>query len=537
MPLSFTLGRAFFVEAGQATAVTAFLFHADASNRLSRRGHVVAMGLWGALGLLFKVSFPAYVIIPALVLWLFPWNLARRRLLVIAAGGTAVAVLALVPALWLWYWRNWREVLRFAVSTGYGEISKDYGVPLRNYFDSVFFHGISPWVLGILVALGLSALVRRSTPALHGRAAFLACWVLPPVGALLAATNKDFRYIAPLLPGVALTLASLLEPLLVRGPRVRAAVACLAAFPPIAIFADCSLGGPFASLAFDAPGYHLWYEGPPDPARWPHKEVLESIARAEGQPRPTMLFLNIDTSVLNQNTFLAVAAAVRSPVVAGQVNQGSEPMAVASALTADYLLTGPEAAAPADWLNRRNATLNRALHAGELPFSLVGSFPTPEGWSLELYGRQCPSTPITPSDSPIARFEEDLSLIAVETQSIPNGKIVRTRWTVASPLTRAYKMFVHLTDAAGRTVSGLDHSVCGAMEPMSAWKPGFIYRDEFVVPQDVLAGPVGVRLGFFDPAGGPRLQVRSFGESFVTDEGGSRLVIRRLGPASVSAQQ
>jgi len=71
------------------------------------------------------------------------------------------------------------------------------------------------------------------------------------------------------------------------------------------------------------------------------------------------------------------------------------------------------------------------------------------------------------------------------------------------------RVFVHITNSAGETVYQQDHWPQAGRFPTSRWKPGDIVRERYVLalPGSLPAGKYQIRLGWFDPVGGPRLPV------------------------------
>jgi hypothetical protein len=82
-------------------------------------------------------------------------------------------------------------------------------------------------------------------------------------------------------------------------------------------------------------------------------------------------------------------------------------------------------------------------------------------------------------------------------------------WKCLKKLSADLRMFVHITDEAGRTIAQQDHGLQGGLFPTSKWAAGDIIRDRYVLvlPGSLPAGKYQIRVGWFDPSRGPRLPI------------------------------
>jgi hypothetical protein len=71
------------------------------------------------------------------------------------------------------------------------------------------------------------------------------------------------------------------------------------------------------------------------------------------------------------------------------------------------------------------------------------------------------------------------------------------------------RVFVQITDYAGRTVAQQDHWPQGGLFPTSKWAVGDIIRERYVLvlPGSLAAGKYQIRVGWLDPSRGPRLPI------------------------------
>ena len=87
-------------------------------------------------------------------------------------------------------------------------------------------------------------------------------------------------------------------------------------------------------------------------------------------------------------------------------------------------------------------------------------------------------------------------------------------WQAQVPLAQDYSVFVHVDDAAGRTVVQADAGVTGGLFPMYEWEPGDLIVDRRAValPTDLPAGWYRLNVGLYEPPAGDRLPVLSGGD-------------------------
>lgn len=100
-----------------------------------------------------------------------------------------------------------------------------------------------------------------------------------------------------------------------------------------------------------------------------------------------------------------------------------------------------------------------------------------------------PVTPTLSADVPVlARFGDEIDLLAVE-QVAPTGDTssialpLRFTWQARQPPRVDYTLYLHLLDAQGRYVAGIDEKLTLGEYPSSLWPPGEVVTD--VHPSDI----------------------------------------------------
>lgn len=531
MPLSFSMGRALLVEASLALAVVAFLFHAASSEGLRRPVHVAALVLWGAMGLLVKVSFPAYVVVAALALSALPRVAGRGAWARWSATWAGVALAASGLAGWAWYADNWRTVLEYTRSVSGGALAAQYAVPVRDYLVAFVLHAISPWNLLAGAALALTLAAKRVAGVRWTTIGLALAWILPPALVLGSSSARYIRYLAPVLPGIALGLAALAEPWLGGARRRALLVAGMLTAPPVAYFVVGTLPSPLSSEVrgwVTAPwlGANVTsHEAPPDRRPWPNAEIVAAAQRAAG-PGPVVLRLNVDLPELNHNNLKVEALLQRVEVIPAQIDQGSPERALATAFDGDLLLVQVGGVVAADFLNVQRDLVAREAASGRQPYREVARFELPDARTVALLERRCEASADGPAEVPLATLARGLELVALEVaRPAPGLATVRTRYRVASGSHPALAAVIELVDATGRSLGSGEHPLC--RRPRGPWPAGALVEDTFFLPGWALTPGVRLRLGLRDLLTGASIPVERAAPGLAV--AGGRLDVGRLG--------
>jgi hypothetical protein len=80
-------------------------------------------------------------------------------------------------------------------------------------------------------------------------------------------------------------------------------------------------------------------------------------------------------------------------------------------------------------------------------------------------------------------------------------------WQVTAPLDADYTVFLHMRDAADRTMAQADAPPLQGFYRTSAWQIGEILNDthRLTLPADLKPGPYRIIVGLYDPQTGQRL--------------------------------
>ena len=181
---------------------------------MERRGVVSLFSAVCGFGLLLKASFAVFILFP----FLYVWIKSRSRGHALLFASLPCLILALP-----WYAFHLRSTVQYAFAAGYGKSAAVYGTgaifsfhAIATYLSNVVREGISGYYASLAILLGGWTMWRRRThirpldPSQKATRRLMLFWLLPFV-VYLFGQNKDVRFIAPILPALALLLASVLD--------------------------------------------------------------------------------------------------------------------------------------------------------------------------------------------------------------------------------------------------------------------------------------------------------------------------------------
>jgi 4-amino-4-deoxy-L-arabinose transferase-like glycosyltransferase len=292
LPLLYGLSRWYMVEYPLAACVAVACWLAIVPE-ITRPWVGVALGIVCGFGMLLKIVFPLFVALPigAALIRSRSWRALAR---------------VLVPCILLagpWYALHWRATVDYAIASGYGELATAQRTgaifspaAIAAYLGLAAERGVSFYYAAVAACAGVVVLLRRQFQALR-RISPLAWW-LAPFLIFLFGENKDIRYIAPILPAIALAAACLLDTAL---ERWRLVIPVVLVFPLASLMA-VSFHWPYAAPDL---GYASYY----DPNTWLHDEILRVIAdNALARPgEKKLVLIGTDRGRFNRENFQLTA--------------------------------------------------------------------------------------------------------------------------------------------------------------------------------------------------------------------------------------
>jgi 4-amino-4-deoxy-L-arabinose transferase-like glycosyltransferase len=568
MPLLYGLSRQYLVEYGLTALVAVTVCCLIEPGWLRNTRKVCCLGALCGLGLMMKMTFPVYVLLPFCLACV--QSLAREPTAVSPANphrarvqtSLFMSLLAFVAPLTLialpWYGRNWSKTFDHAFRSGFSPMADVYGVGdpfsvgvIWRYLTHWVNDGISGASFLLLMALAGTALwykLRVSRPVLPSEGGTLALlWFLPFL-VFLFGRNKDIRFTAPLLPAVAIVLGWMADSFLSSTKRPARIAFTLALSFPLLGYLHTSFGLlgstrlAWGDLVLLAP--RLSHARPPDPQVWPHQEILDALRQHSEFLTERRVMLGSDTAHFNANNFELAAA---DGLYSFQISTSAYEEDLASLLNAANSTTFfvyKEGGEPGPQFTNRlfKPLLEDVQNSGKF-FDLSIDRTTlrlpalPDGGRVVVYQNRWPNSAIVEGyffdsagvdssdiEMPACRvnFSNLIKLTGLSFVIEKQWLKVSYRWRCIGKLDEDLFCFTHILDNQGRVLGFLDHAILG--EPVMEWEEGAGAREilRYRLPEGV--NHVQLRLGLFRRSSGERLRIQeacSFDGTtvFVTDEG------------------
>jgi hypothetical protein len=511
------------VECGLTTIVCVAICLMSEWNEFAGALRAFLLGVVCGLGLLMKMSFPLYVLIPMLYFAIRARTSALR--LKTLSAFVAPAVVLAAP----WYFFNFRSVLENALNAGSANTARVYGTgdvfswrDISTYLMNLFNAGPMLYFIAVVVLL---VAIAKLIPAAGKRGLVLcALWASPGLF-LVFGHYRDLRYAAPLFPALALALAILIETALSNYGMRAGVVGCALLTLPLLSMLQTSFGifgnrrAELGGLLFVAP--RLDYARKYDPAGWPQQAILLEIyrsAKLSGGERKSVT-LGTDSVRFNADNFQLAAILNKLPFDITTTAYQTDPAALSQLLNSSaYFIhkEGGEPEAP-NFNNLGGAALKEVRENGlfmELPIAR----PLPDGGVVHVFQNRQPNrfvqsgaflnSALASVPSCNVTFAGKIQLAGLSLQHTEAGLEVKLRWRSLKRVDRDYWCFAHVLDPSGNVAAYLDHQILNGDPPISMWKPDdtaierlfFGHRD---------SETYRLRLGLFDKTSGERLVITS----------------------------
>ncbi|HYM12178.1 MAG TPA: glycosyltransferase family 39 protein [Bryobacterales bacterium] len=524
-PLLAGLSRIFLPEYWLTVLVVLAMLALAEWDDTERDRWLVWLGALCGLGLLMKITFPAFAA-PAIavVLWRKHGNRAGRLLLDVVLIG--VPLLALAGP---WYVHNWEAVMHRSFQETYFTPVHPTAKPspLAMAADYFLIHVNNSWsVIHVLAGVaGLVAWLDTRRDNFLGRAIYYVVpWlVMLPVFAL--SENRDLRLIAPMFPAFAIVTAALFARALERWRRARAWM-----------LAGVVAGGVLVTLgnSFEVFGprtlqlgpwqvfsYAQGYSFAPNPQRWPLDKVLELLARRERlQPGSKLIVgLGADTWSFNTNNLDLEAALLKYPFEfhTTAYTASTEQIHRIMSATQYFLFKQGGTQQPLDQFRSGARTLDY-LAKGPLFHEVPPGVETPDGGRIEIFENASAGPDVFyPARQPGAAAQLDqadvnlgnyLQITGLRLAEKQGVFTLQLRWRCLNPVPVAYRCFAHIVNAQERPLGSMDHEILHGSPPVNEWQPGDEgYEARYLALPPATARNAHLQIGIFDLESGLRVPV------------------------------
>jgi hypothetical protein len=514
MPLIYGLARWFMVEYTLTAMVAIAAWLLVESEHLERKSLVFLFGLTCGLGLLLKISFAVFITPMAF----YAWMKSRNRIYSLLPAIVPCIAIALP-----WYSVHLKSVVSYALASGYGEFavlqdtSSIFSLhSIALYLWRVWREGISIQYGGVGVLLGVWALASKKGRSflvrLYRGHTLMLLWILPFV-VFLFGVNKDVRYIAPVLPAMAIVLAAATDEAL-PGSRTGTILACLIGTVSALYMFSISFGFPVRAKEF---GYALGS----DHSAWPLDQILADVSAhtlLKPGDSPTLLVAT-DRQYFNADNINLSVVAHRLPFrVESTAHERSFSVLTDRLALASFLVykEGGEPESPI--VNPHFAeVIHIARQSGE--FTEIGTGrPLPDGGIARIFQRigglsHLTSKAFVPPNLDIPeefaiKFGGILELTGLSILPSGDALEVRYRWRSRGLDETDYWCFTHVVDPQGNILGQLDHRLLDGSPPLRSWLSGGSALEQLRLPiRQALLQSARLKVGIYDPVSGQRLSI------------------------------
>ena len=411
MPIYLALSHQFLVDYGVGTLTLIWTYLLLKSDLYANRKVDVLLGVALGLGLLIKFLFPLYAIAQGLVIFvarlrrdpLRSWP--RIALDVAIVLGTAFLVAG------TWYVPNWRAAVEHGLSAGVGEIAGNYSMgnvlawsTISTYWRSLFINwGMSSYTFALLLVLLLAFVVKRllrpARPALTLDGVVFGAWFLVPFTVLTLGTNKDGRWLLPILPVIGYLVAYLFFRVFTSARSTLLAAAVLTVPLLLAAYMSSPIAWVNTRLSFhkfilvpDKTWENQTMTSQPRAEGWPLEEILASIDADAGYTPGKWASIQVvaDHPYLNRGNFAFSRTLHGWPLEVRGIAYLPPQMSIDEILAllaeSEYLICKTGYQGPA-FTTTRNEAIAQALEQGTLPFRLLAAYPLPDQSEARVYKR------------------------------------------------------------------------------------------------------------------------------------------------------
>jgi len=504
VPMLYGLSRWFLVEYAMAAMVALAVL-------CLAQSEIAWFGIVCGLGLLLKASFPLYVAVPFLHWAVTEWP---RRVRLHTCLALAPAMLLPLP----WYAINYRRAFQTAIEAGGPSLPQYGNASASSYFWRLVKEGPTVYYATLVTLSIVTVALSRKVPDRKGLATALV-W-LAPLAFFVFGPFQEPRYTTPLLPGIALLLALLLDAACSAFGRWKNIATCaLLAFPLIAMLQ--SSFGVFGSWDASSNRYTHKYNG----SSWPQREILR---RLDGTGK---LLIASDTPHFNVNNFQLAALELRlSLEVTTSAYEDNLETLLRQLDTAAFLVYkdgGSERGS--SFFNKHGDALISEIKNQDY-IEVSDHLRLPDGGTARIFRNLSPNKLLRSGTFVPANlgqltdceviFGDQLQLIGFSIQQRAGSLEVKYRWRCLRPPDREYWCFTHVIDEQERIVGYLDHEILGGTPPMIAWRKDDLADERLWLRSAAIQEKAKYRLrvGLFHQRSGVRLPV-SRASLPLTDDG------------------
>lgn len=534
-PLIFAMSREFLVEYGLTVFVIAWMYYLLKSEFFENRKDCYALGIVLGIGMLMKITFALFIMAPTIFIIICRIIYLKELPKTLLKNMGVIFVMGLLIS-GIWYFQNLKFIINFAIPGGYGNIASYYGMgdvfsleTILKYWIYIINYGISSYFFVLIILLLLQKLIlfmnnKPSSNIERDRFYFLFLWFTVPFIIFTFGVNKDYRYLSPVYP----VLAILMSSALVRLSAIRYGTPLLITlmlFPTFNYFFVSFSSKPIyvKIKQFEILNNNLAYAHPPVKELWPNKRLIQfirndAVRTNNDHARTTLLFDHPYMNFITLNYYSRLENTNLSFDTNGFLSKETlRDVEARIERDSDYLVTKSDNLGP-EFLNVKNVPILASMEKGELGFRQIGEFPLPDKTLLTIYKRDDKtyaiySSPEGLTDYKIAtknavNFSDKIKLLDYKITKGEGEYKLTFFWECLNPIDKNYKIFVHVIDPEGRPLLNADHYPASGKYPTNYWRKGELIREEIGIAS-ALPANFHIYVGIYEEETMSRLSVNN----------------------------
>jgi 4-amino-4-deoxy-L-arabinose transferase-like glycosyltransferase len=536
-PLIAGMSREILVEYGLMVLVISWFYYFVKSDYFQIKKYSYLLGIIFGLGMLMKITFPLYITFPTAFILFRKIISEKRELKKILKYIFTIFFISVILA-GPWYSRNYEHIIQFAYTASFGDLAMKYWTGnifsvqvISDYWLSLINYGISSYyfILSIIIIIIITfskIIKRKSFLQIEKEYIFiLLLWFLVPFILLTFGKGKDYRYIAPICPPIALILSTLFYRTSIK--RIwNTLLMLLLIFPIIHYFCFSFLLKNF-NIKWEEMIFisnHLNYAHPPELKNWAESNeklinylLLDSAKLQNNYALSTVLFnypyINFITSTyyarkngsglnFNTNDFYN--------------NETTKDIIERIKQTSTYIITKSGDLGP-DFSNIKNVQIIPLLENRTLNFNPINKIQLPDDTFLTIYKKEIDKELIYNNKNLLKKypnaykkqviFSEIIKLVYYEIKEIPSGYKLTFFWECINLTSLNFKVFIHFkSDEMNKhDIANADHYP-NREYPTFLWRKGEIIKDVINISAN-LPKNLKIYIGLYDELDLSRLPV------------------------------
>jgi hypothetical protein len=519
-PVIGELSKIFMIDIPLVALVSLSLYLLLKTELFSNKNFSIFFGISLGLGMLTKWTFVFFLLGPIIYFCVLIYRnnrtntknlhyICKNFLLSTIIGGLIASI---------WYLPHLKIIFELSSNAGINTFEPNYFI-ITVWMASLYFTFL------FLIMTGYLLYAKKT----DHKICLLLLSVIIPFIILSLQSNRDARFIAPILPAMALIISIGIFSL--KNSSVRRGIIIISILFTLVLFTSTSYGTasiPYHNeLGLDRSinigqnqipifGTVKSLTRSPNSDNWKEKEIYDTLLQDAGRKQVSICVIPESGVIIGPLWYNAYIDNWSFSLYEG----GYDPY---SFFNCEYVLTlkdrngswGPE--------DSRHI-YKKAMFAQDLferyseNFVLMNTISLPDNSDLLIYKKQINGDNVSDISHPFnVTFSDKIRFLGYDLTEVGTnkteeleliGRITNTYkityyWKCIGSMDKNYKIFVHFTDNRGNIIFGQDHDPVYGMYPISQWIPGNIYEESYFVssPPNTPAGNYSMGIGLYTLSG------------------------------------